>query len=120
MMRRKEGNSGKQGEKQRNSGLELLRIVSMIMVLCLHINTDLTMMQGIELSYFCKNILYIIESLAIVAVNCFVLISGYFSVTSDRLEVRRIFDIIFETSIYGIFIYLGFAYRVNRSLTVKC
>ena len=107
-MRRKEGDSGKQGEKLRNSSLELLRIVSMIMVLCLHINTDLTMTQGIELSYFCKNILYIIESLAIVAVNCFVLISGYFSVTSDRLKVRRIFDIIFETSIYGIFIYFGY------------
>lgn len=30
MMRRKEGNSGKQGVKQRNSSLELLRIVSMI------------------------------------------------------------------------------------------
>lgn len=43
MMRRKEGNSGKQGEKLRNSSLELLRIVSMIMVLRLHINTDLTM-----------------------------------------------------------------------------
>ena len=66
------------------------------MVLCLHINTDLTMTQDIELSYFCKNILYIIESLAIVAVNCFILISGYFSVTSDRLKVRRIFDIILD------------------------
>lgn len=71
-------------------------MVSMIMVLCLHINTDLTMTQGIELSYFCKNILYIIESLAIVAVNCFILISGYFSVTSDRLKVRRIFDMILD------------------------
>ena len=34
MMRKKEENSGKQSVKQRNSSLELLRIVSMIMVLC--------------------------------------------------------------------------------------
>lgn len=108
MMRRKEGNVGKPGVKQRNSSLELLRIVSMIMVLCLHINTDLTTTDGVELSVLNSNIVCIIESLAIVAVNCFVLISGYFSVTSDRLKARRIFDIIFETSIYGILIYLGY------------
>lgn len=68
--------------KNRDSNLELLRIFSMLFVLVLHFNglalpfpTHEDLCQGISFSEISQ---MAIESFALVAVNCFILISGYF------------------------------------------
>lgn len=68
----------------RQSNMELLRIISMMMVLIVHIDG-----ASLELPYINGNISQlnahnawklIVESFSIIGVNCFVLISGYFGI----------------------------------------
>ena len=72
--------------KKRESSLELLRIVSMLMVLTVHfVGAAFGLptpeeLQSPTASMLWKNAL---ESLAIVGVNCFVLISGYFGIRAS-------------------------------------
>ncbi len=90
----------------RSSAVELLRIICIMMVLSLHITKD-TVLSGVyEMATVNKYISYLTESLSIVAVNVFVIISGYFSVTSKKLNFRKIFELLFLVSFYGITIYL--------------
>ena len=79
--------------KKRNSTLELLRILSMIGVLGLHymnrtigggLNTTVT--NNILTSHF-------IESLCIISVNVFVLISGYFMIKQKTTGLRKAIEL---------------------------
>lgn len=66
---------------QRESNIELLRIILILMVIVLHyLNGNM----GGELSHFERNSLnfflgHIIESFSIIAVNVFIIITGFFS-----------------------------------------
>ena len=64
---------------KRNANIELLRILSMFMVLVLHAlgwSGALEHLSGAQYWVY-----WFIEALAIIAVNVFMLISGYFQVT---------------------------------------
>ncbi|MCD2502886.1 acyltransferase family protein [Clostridium sp. NSJ-145] len=63
---------------QRNSNFELLRIICIILVICGHITMyNGTLGQIGTINYYIGNI---IRSFCMVAVNCFILISGYFGI----------------------------------------
>ena len=86
---------------KRNPNIELLRIISMMMVLVLH-----CLSWGGALDYRSGIQLYVywwLEALAIVAVDIFVLISGYFLVES-KFKVKNVFKI----AISGVWIYSVF------------
>lgn len=90
--------------KSRNSGVELLRIVSMIMIVTLHylyngkiLNTN-TFSTTWTVSWF-------IEALCIVAVNCYVLISGYFLVKAE-FKIKKIIILWLQVEFYSISIFL--------------
>lgn len=91
---------------KRNSEFELLRILCIFMILCLHANKDILYVYHYEINNIIRCFVLLQESLSIVAVNCFVLITGYFSVLSNKFRIRKIFDLIVLTSGYGIIIYL--------------
>lgn len=94
-------------DKERNSAFELLRIISILMVLMLHINKDILFKSAdYQMLPINKCFIWMIEELSIVAVNCFVLISGYFSITSTKLKFRRIIDLVFLVSFYGFLIWV--------------
>jgi len=97
---------------KRNYGIDLLRIVSMFMVVVLH-----TLGQGGILGYTVwrstnYNISWFLEIACFCAVNCYALISGYVSVNT-KFSYKRLFPIwltvVFYTSIitlyYSITIY---------------
>lgn len=105
--------------KQRNSSIELLRIISMLMVLCLHANKDMILINSFSKLKINTLLLYSIESLSIVAVNCFVLISGYFLITSKSLQLRKVLDLIVLTSSYGLVLYIVSCLCGIDSLGVK-
>ena len=92
-------------KKSRNSSIELLRIISIIMILFLHINKDMMFVNDFQMSMLSSVIMFITESLSIVAVNCFILITGYFSVNSDTFKIRKAVNLVAITSFYGIAIY---------------
>lgn len=68
--------------KKRNIGLDCLRIISMIMIVFLHYLSKGGLLRAENTSGIYHIIYYFIEALSIIAVNCYVLISGYFLIRS--------------------------------------
>ena len=89
----------------RNSNLELLRIVAMLMVTMLHFNAC----ANVDLMSFPDGMLcqykwaFMIESFCIVAVNCFVLMSGYFGI---KLKGRSVLKLYLQCFVMGLLAYL--------------
>ena len=89
-------------EKKRKYGLDLLRIVSMMMILILHLLGKGGVLNDTKLFSFNNNLAWILENLCIVAVNCYILISGYFSVTSKKFNIKRIINIWGKVIFYSV------------------
>lgn len=91
---------------QRNSNFELLRIVAILMVIILHyflaggaINT----LTNNNINYY---MVYFLESICIIGVNLFVIISAYFLVDKDKIYFNKIVRLILLTYFYGSTIYI--------------
>lgn len=90
--------------KQRQVNIELLRIVAMFMVVVLHCNVfgeNMRNTDPLTLNWFG---VWFLEKVSIVAVNCYVLISGYFLITSE-FKWRKLFSIWFQVLFYSICFY---------------
>ena len=93
-------------QQLRNSNIELLRIVSMLMVVVLHFNNNGANTGIVNMPEVLTERLtwgFLVESLCLVAVNCFVLISGYFAI---KLKVRSLLKFYLQCFIIGLFSYL--------------
>lgn len=104
--------------EKRNSGIELLRIVSMFMILVLHycskggfISEQVFKSQLSEVSWF-------VRAFSIVAVNCFVLITGYFSVKS-KCSYKKVLKIWGQTFFYSVTAFIIFKFCLNTNLNLK-
>lgn len=85
-------------EKTRNANIELLRIISMFMVLILHcLLTTGALEYGSGIKYY---VYWFIEALCVIAVDVFVLISGYFMIEA-KFKAKNVF----KTAISGVWIY---------------
>ena len=92
----------------RQSNFELLRIVAMFLVLIIHANfysinppTNEEIL-GHPLSSMMR---YVVESLALVCVNVYIIISGYFGI---KLKPKSILNFIFMILFWKIIINIGF------------
>lgn len=88
--------------KERNKGLDLLRIMSMYMVVILHILSQgsglLTKLTPGSIAW---NFAWLLEIACYCAVNCFILITGYLMI--DRLvKVSNIVTLWFQVAFYSI------------------
>lgn len=98
----------------RNSNLELLRIVSMLLVLLIHFvphhclpdPESLSSETGTTLINLC------LKSLSFVCVNCFILISGYFGI---RWKIKSFLSLLFQI-LFWIFLGICIAYFLNIGL----
>lgn len=94
---------------ERNISIDLLRIISMVMVVCLHFFS-----HGGVMAKLCKfSSLYFIglfiNYLCIVAVNCFVLISGYFLVNRE-IDTKKLSKLWCQVLFYSLLIFLFASY----------
>jgi surface polysaccharide O-acyltransferase-like enzyme len=82
--------------RKRDANFEILRVIAILMVLTLHYlsHTDLLLKTG-EKATNLQLVGQFIESFCIVAVNVWVLISGYFVSKSD-FKLTRILQLIAE------------------------
>ena len=92
----------------RLSGVELLRIIAMAMVVLVH--TDFWALGEPSLDFCRTEFLkasgqYLVESFAIVCVNCFVFISGWFSI---RQSVKGFANLLFQILFYSFLLYFSF------------
>lgn len=87
---------------KRHSGLELMRIVTMLMVLVLHYNYNCGFLKVTEVR---SVIPQLSESLCIIAVDCFVLLTGYFSYRSG-FKIKKLLTLWLEVFFYSVVLYL--------------
>ncbi len=101
----------------RESNIELLRILTMLGVVILHYNNTtigggLAYAPGIN-----QHILLILEAVAICAVNLFMLITGYFSSTSQKRDPAKILGLVIQVSLFRLGFYL-LSCILNRSFSL--
>ena len=92
-------------KKNRNQGLDLLRIICMLMVICLHyLGTDNVIGEAdlYSANWFVSQTFF---SLSMVAINCFVLLSGYF-LCESTIRLGRWLSIWVQVVFYSFGIYL--------------
>ncbi len=93
-------------DTERQSNIELLRILAMCGVIVLHYNNatiggGLAYARGINLY-----ILYCLESLFACAVNLFVLISGYFMCTKQKRALDKPFELLVQVILFNEIFYI--------------
>lgn len=98
-------------ESKRNIGLDILRILAMLMVIMLHYLGKGELLEQCNTDFLNYRIYWLLECLSIVAVNCYVLISGYFMIKSD-FKIKKFLKlwgevIFYSASVYIITVLLG-------------
>lgn len=106
---------------QRDSNIELLRIIAAIGVIILHYNNPIigggfafVKLQGLS-DYF----LTLMESIFICAVDLFVLISGYFLSKKNSRNAFRVFELFFQAILYTLAFYLISIVIGNNTFSIK-
>ncbi len=110
--------------KQRNSNIEALRIVAMFLILMIHVNVfsigEPTTEEAINnpLPTFTR---CFFESISLISVNLFVLITGWFSIL---FSIRRLLSFVFQsvfiiTLIFALGLYLGYA-TIDEHQVLEC
>ena len=89
---------------QRNIGLDLLRLLAMFFIVLIHVNKFGDLLQN---NFFVIDFLpiYSFECLGIVAVNCFVLISGFFLIKQE-FRLKKLVSLIAEITFYTILLFI--------------
>lgn len=104
--------------KTRDAGIELLRIIAMLMIVALHYlahGEGLTQNSKFGLNW---SFSWALEAVCIVAVNCYVIISGYFLVTS-QFKIQKLIRLWIQVLFYSITIYLALAGMGLEPLNIK-
>ncbi|MZL11761.1 acyltransferase, partial [Clostridium beijerinckii] len=90
--------------KTRESNFELLRIVSMLMVVTLHFMGHGGILNNVRVGSFNFFIANLMESFSIYAVNLYILISAYFMCES-KITVTKVLKVWTHVVFYGVSIY---------------
>ena len=95
--------------KERLANMDLLRIIAMLMVLLVH--ADFAALGAPEVKDWQVNpygvvVRYVVEMFAIVGVDVFVLLSGWFGI---HFKVRKLSELLFQVFFYSFGFFLAFA-----------
>lgn len=108
-------------KRERQSNIELLRIIAMSMVIFLHyFNAEI----GGGIVYVQKGtvnevLLQILEAISICAVNVFVMISGYFLSGSNKRTLGKALVLLIQVILYRLLFYIIQCTFFSRVLTIK-
>lgn len=108
--------------KIRQSNLELLRIVSMLMIVGLHYFNGqmgggaLAELTASNYNYY---VTYLFESLLVVSVGCFVLITGYFQIEKTSIKINKAFKIVIQVTFYAVFFFIVVAIVGEESFSIS-
>ena len=107
--------------KERESNIELLRILAMLGVIILHYNNRdiggaFLYTQDLSLNHA---ILLMFESISVCAVDLFIMISGYFLVEKNERNFLKVFQLVFQVSVFKVIIYLAREGLGRGGLTLK-
>lgn len=97
--------------KQRDSNMELLRIISMLLVLIVHANfraLPLPTVEEANTEVLSTLLRFFTESFSIICVNSFVILSGWYGI---NFKIKKISELLFQVLFFSLFsfsIYLFF------------
>ena len=102
-----------------NYGIDLLRIVLMLLVVSGHLLVHTGVRMEVEYLSAKWILTWGYQSVIVCAVNCFVLITGYFSSTGGGIRVRKIVHLYGEVLLYSLLTYIALVAfgKVQLSLT---
>ena len=103
------GNKGKKGKTQRDSNLELMRILLMLGMIAHHYVVNSGVEELYDLSTFSWDVwlLQIFGMFGKTGINCFTLLTGYFMVKSN-ITLKKFLKLYLEVKFYYIGFYLLF------------
>lgn len=99
---------------KRESGLELLRIIAMLLIVMHHVY----LYSGIVATGWGENLLRVFGAGGKFGVNIFILISAYFMV-NKKFKLSRVLNVVFQTTFYSIIIFTLFVIFGGANFTVK-
>ena len=104
----------------RNYGIDLLRIISMLGVVFLHVLGHGGILS-LDLSPVNFSMVWFIEILAYPAVNCFVLISGYIGYKEEKIfpKIKNLLNLAFTVAFYSVSSFLIFKFFSPETLGLK-
>lgn len=94
---------GKTGEKERYSNFELLRIVSMIMIIAYHYSIKGQGRYISEMPFVNKVFIEEISMFGKIGVNLFILITGYFGVYSSGIKIIKMLKLECQVLFFSLF-----------------
>lgn len=104
----------------RNSNIELLRIVLMLFVVTLHFNgMGANALNFAEQGSFNSIFLNWLEAIAVCAVDCFMIISGYFLANNKSLKINRIINLLLIVIGSNLFSYFCSVIFGTKGFSVK-
>lgn len=94
--------------QERKSNIELLRIIAMLGVIILHINNANI---GGGIAYVQKGsvnqaVVYLGESVFVIAVNLFIAISGFFMVDNYKRNIWRVIELLLQVMFFNVVLYM--------------
>lgn len=93
---------------RRQQNIELLRILCMVFILLFHFNLNVILRNG-DTSEGLNYTALLVNSLVVVAVNVFVLISGYFSI---KIKMRSVIGLLIQTEFYAVLAIIVYTFIV--------
>lgn len=106
-------------KKQRNANMDLLRIVSMLLIILLHSIDHSGILEASETAPFAAQLwVRFTYMLTQVCVNCYVLISGYFLVTS-KFRLQKLVALWMEVVFYSLTVRIVFILTGYRPLSIS-
>ena len=88
-------------KKQRAINIELLRVLSMLMVVAIHLFTKTGVLQELSVNSPVYYMSWILYALCMTGVNCFVLISGYFLVDAS-FKFEKLITLYLQVLFYSV------------------
>lgn len=85
----------------RDSNLEMLRIIAMMMIIALHQNGSANALAELSAGQANFYIANAVEALSICSVNCFVLLSGYFMIKKNTAPVKKCVHLMVDIAFWG-------------------
>jgi len=90
-------------KKMRQSNMELLRIIAMLLVMVVHANfraLPVPTAMEINAAPMSKFLMFFTEAISVIAVDLFILLSGWFGI---RPKAKRLGELLFQVLFFGVF-----------------
>ncbi len=104
-----------ENKKTRQIGFEILRIIAIFLIACHHVMNHGGVMKNSSNTLWLR----LLNSIFLISVNVFVLITGYF-LTTSKITFKKIFKLWAQVVFYSVFAYLFVTLTLNKgSFSIK-